>query len=130
MIERGVPEEYLTLVEFGYEFAQMLKERYPAATIVCRDAARLAPLRPKMQLHHAAVSGLPLLSMPPGKVLRILNGAFALLEVDASLFQFTYGWRCPVPEMVLNRLDLRAERIGTVIANVPPASVYRLSRQH
>ena len=66
--------------------------------------------------------------MPPAKVLRILAGTFALMERGSALYQFTYGWRCPVPAKVLQRLDLKAERIGGTFANLPPAAVYRLSR--
>jgi phosphatidylethanolamine/phosphatidyl-N-methylethanolamine N-methyltransferase len=130
LIRRGVRQQDLTLVELGDEFGDMLAQRYPQATIVRADAARLSMRNlPQPKLHGAAISGLPLLAMPASKVLRILAGAFSLLEPKASFFQFTYGWRNPVPESVLRRLDLKVEMIGTEFRNFPPASVYRIGRR-
>lgn len=127
LIRRGIRQRDLTLVELGDEFGDMLAQRYPHATIVRADAARLSMNNlPKPKLHGAAISGLPLLAMPASKVLRILAGAFSLLEPKAGFFQFTYGWQTPVPENVLRRLDLKAEMVGTEYRNFPPASVYRV----
>lgn len=129
MIGRGIRQEDLTLVESGEAFATILRERFPAIRILRQDAARLWRLRSELPKHAAAVSGLPLLSMPPSKVLRILRGAFAVLDAEASLYQFTYGWKCPVSPPVLDRLGLRAEKVATILANVPPASVYKFMRR-
>ncbi|AZN70041.1 hypothetical protein D5400_01030 [Georhizobium profundi] len=129
LIRRGVMQNELTLVELGEEFADILAQRYPGAMIVRADAARLSMSNlPQPRLHGAAISGLPLLAMPASKVLRILAGSFRLLEPKAGFYQFTYGWRSPIPESVLRRLDLKVEMIGTEFRNFPPASVYRISR--
>ncbi len=76
----------------------------------------------------AVVSGLPFLSMPD-KVAAILNGAFSNLRNDGAFYQFTYGFRCPVPAAVLNELDLEAVCIGRAFCNLPPAAVYRITRR-
>lgn len=129
LVRRGVRPQDLTLVELGTEFADMLALRYPEAAILRLDAAHLPRLRQTVARRHgAAISGLPLLSMPPAKVLRILAGTFRLLEPDAGLYQFTYGWRCPVPARILDRLGLKADKVGGTFANLPPAAVYRMSR--
>lgn len=49
-----------------------------------------------------------------------------LVNAGRSLYLFTYGWRCPVRSAVLERLGVQAERLETVMANVPPAHVWRL----
>ena len=72
------------------------------------------------------VSGRPLLSMPPRKVIAILLGAFRTMGPDGAFYQLTYGPRCPVPPRLLKHLGLEAHRIGGTLANLPPASVYRL----
>lgn len=129
LVRRGVRPADLTLVELGTEFADILALRYPEATVMRMNAASLPRLRrPAPRLHGAAISGLPLLSMPPAKVLRILAGAFRLLAPEAGLYQFTYGWRCPAPAQILDRLGLTAEKTGAAWANVPPAGVYKISR--
>lgn len=129
LVNRGVAPADLTLIELGEEFLPMLRKRYPEATILSEDAARLERLAPgNRRLHGAAVSGLPLLAMPPATVLRILSGTFRLLAPGGQFFQFTYGWRCPVPAPMLQRLGLEAHRVGVTLENIPPATVYRISR--
>lgn len=129
LIRRGVPERELTLVELGVEFAELLSARYPQATVLRKDAAHLFNHQPPRGSRYAVViSGLPLLSLPSHSVMRILARVFALSRADAALYQFTYGWRCPVPKAILQRLGLKADRIGTVLMNIPPASVYRIVR--
>jgi len=130
LLARGVAEENLTLVELGDEFAEMLELRFPRARLVRVDAARLGRALPASgDPFGAVVSGLPLLSMPPRKVHAILKGAFDRLRPDGAYYQFTYGVRCPVAAPILQKLDLSAVRIGTVLKNVPPAGVYRVTRR-
>lgn len=129
LIERGVRQEDLALIEFGSEFAAMLNFYYPNARTLWMDAAGLNAVelfdgRPA----GAVISGLPLLSMPPRKVTAILSSAFRKLRPDGAFYQFTYGPRCPVPLKLLESLGLEGRRIGGAFTNIPPAAVYRLSR--
>jgi phosphatidylethanolamine/phosphatidyl-N-methylethanolamine N-methyltransferase len=131
LLARGVRESDLTLVESGSEFARMLEFRFPQARVLWLDAAQLA----NHSLFEGAplasvVSGLPLLSMPPRKVMAILAGSFSYLRASGGFYQFTYGPRCPVPRPILDRLGLKATRIGSTIRNLPPAAVYRISRRN
>ncbi len=130
LLDRGVPERDLTLVEFGSNFAAMLQRRFPEASVLCMDAARIAKDARHTRAFGSVVSGLPLLSIPVRKVMAILVGAFTLLRAGGSFYQFTYGPRCPVPRPILDRLGLKAKRIGGTVLNLPPASVYRISRRH
>lgn len=130
LLARGLSEEDLTLVELGADFAQMLRSRFPLARVLEVDAARLG----KLGLYAgptvgAVVSGLPLLNLPPKKVYGILAGAFEIMRPNGAFYQFTYGARCPVPRPMLERLGLRAIRIGRAFANIPPATVYRIVRR-
>lgn len=130
LIERGVPQDQLALIEYGAELAEPLTLRFPAAQVLAIDAEQID----KVDLFGggragAVVSGLPLLSMSQRKVTAILAGAFGQLRPGGAFYQFTYGPRCPVPAAVLDSLGLEAERIGGTLANVPPASVYRISRR-
>lgn len=130
LIARGVPEDRLALVEYGPDFARLLEERYPHARVLRMDATRLRHVDLfEDEKAGAVVSGLPLLSLSPREVIAILRGAFHHLRDDGAFYQFTYGPRCPVPSAILNRLGLRASRIGRAIINVPPAGVYRITRR-
>ncbi|WP_426122420.1 class I SAM-dependent methyltransferase [Pararhizobium sp. PWRC1-1] len=130
LLSRGVAEADLTLVEFGADFAEMLRNRFPQARVLTMDAAQLAgrDLFPGAMVA-AVVSGLPLLSMPPRKIIGILSGAFCYIRPTGSFYQFTYGPRCPVPRPILDRLGLKAVRIGGTVRNLPPAAVYRITRR-
>lgn len=130
MMERGLPQEALTLIELGPEFAAKLGQRFPQARILRMDAEALrgAGLFAERKAG-ATVSGLPLLSMPPRKVIAILEGAFENMRPEGAFYQFTYGPRCPVSRRLLDRLDLKATRIGGVLGNLPPASVYRIKKR-
>jgi phospholipid N-methyltransferase len=129
IIGRGVPQTELALIEFEPKFAVALRSRYPQATIFRMDATRLSSIEPfDRRLTGAIVSGLPLLSMSPLQVTRILTAAFQKMSPGGGFYQFTYGLRCPVPAKVLSRLGLKAVRIGGTLANIPPAAVYRIHK--
>jgi len=129
-LARGVKEEDMTLVECLPEFAELLQLRFPKARVLCMDASRLREHNlfenPSVG---AVISGLPLLNMSPRKVISVLRGAFSYMGSRGAFYQFTYGPWCPVPKLFLDRLGLRATRVGHAVLNVPPATVYRITRQ-
>lgn len=130
LLARGIPESNLTLIEFGEEFIAPLGQRFPQARVVRMDAGHLAQCGLFADAPFGAViSGLPLLSMSPRKITSIVGGAFATMKHGAAFYQFTYGPRCPVPRPILDRLGLKATRIGGTVRNLPPAGVYRISRR-
>jgi phosphatidylethanolamine/phosphatidyl-N-methylethanolamine N-methyltransferase len=129
LVARGVPQHRLALIEQCPKFAAALRERFPGATVLCADAAALDSLDTfSGENAGAVVSGLPLLLMSPSKVAAILCAAFARLRRGGAFYQFTYGSQPPVPPTVLERLGLTATRVGTTLANFPPATVYRIAR--
>lgn len=129
LLARGVPETELTLLEFGSDFLPGLNRRFPQARIVQMDAALIAEADLFAdEAAGAVISGLPLLSMSPRKQEAILAGAFEVLRPGGAFYQFTYGPRCPVPRVILDRLGLDAERLGKTVRNLPPAAVYRITR--
>ena len=130
LLAQGVRETDLTLVEYGSNFMRMLQLRFPQARVLWMDASQLGQYKlfPEANVG-AVVSGLPLLSMSPRKVMSILNGAFGYLKPTGAFYQFTYGPRCPVPRPILDRLGLKATRVGGTVRNLPPAAVYRITRR-
>jgi phosphatidylethanolamine/phosphatidyl-N-methylethanolamine N-methyltransferase len=131
LLARGVPLHRLALIEADPHFADALARRYPKATILRMDAAQLGHTESLFgdERACAVVSGLPLLSMPALQVAAIVQGVFERqLRSDGVFYQFTYGPRCPLPATLLTRLNLRAQRVGNALLNLPPAAVYRISR--
>jgi phosphatidylethanolamine/phosphatidyl-N-methylethanolamine N-methyltransferase len=132
LLARGVLPHRLALIEADPHFADALAKRYPKATILRMDAARLGDTESLFgdELACAVVSGLPLLSMPASQVAAIVQGVFERqLRSDGMFYQFTYGPRCPLPTALLKRLNLQAHRVGSALLNLPPAAVYRISRR-
>lgn len=130
LLARGLKEEDLTLIEYGSDFARLLQFRFPDARVIWSDAARMGELKLFEESSvGAAISGLPLLNMSPRQVMAVLAATFGYLRPGGALYQFTYGPRCPVPRRFLDRLGLRSACVGRALLNVPPASVYRITRR-
>ncbi|WP_242128088.1 SAM-dependent methyltransferase [Sphingobium sp. Sx8-8] len=128
LIARGVAEWDLTLVEQNPTFARLLKQRFPRATVLGIDAADLTHAQKADSSDFGAtICGLGLRSMNAEQIEAIIHAAFSRMTPDAAFYLFTYGRRCSVPVDVLTRLGLVADRVGTTLRNVPPASVYRLA---
>lgn len=129
LLDRGLAEPDLTLIEYGADFAAPLRLHFPEARVVEADAARLSQLGLFVtERAGAAIGGLPLLSMSRRAVMAILSGVIHCLRPGGAFYQFTYAPRCPVPQPILQRLGLEAHRIGGTWRNLPPASVYRFRR--
>jgi phosphatidylethanolamine/phosphatidyl-N-methylethanolamine N-methyltransferase len=130
LLGRGLEPAQLTLIEALPEFAALLRQRYPQARVLTCDAVGLAHVALYADAcAGAAVSGLPLRAMPTGVIDTIIAGVFAWLRPRACLYQFTYGLRCPIPAQVLQRHRLRAQAMGRVWRNLPPATVWRVTRR-
>ena len=128
LLERGVRESDLTLIEYGSDFMRLLQARFPKARVLWMDAAWMASYHLLEQPFGAVVSGLPLLNFAPQKVTAILSAAFSKLRDGGSFYQFTYGTQFSVSKAQLDELGLQATCMGRVLLNIPPASVYRFTR--
>lgn len=131
LLKRGVPRTRLALVEADPQMAGRLEARFPGVRIYQRDAAQLETLPSPFGTERAGavISGLPILSIPRPQVSAILAGTFQHhLRHDGVLYQFTYGPRCPFPGPLLRAFGLEAVRIGRVLLNLPPATVYQIRR--
>ena len=130
ILDAGVPADQLIMVEAGAAFARLLRDRFPQVRLVEGSAGDLADadlFGPGAA--GAVVSGLPILSMPRPVVRAILATAFSELRPGGAMFQFTYGPRCPIADTILDEMGLTGTRTATVLANAPPASVYRIERR-
>jgi len=129
ILDRGVDEQDLVLVENDARFAAMLATRFPRATVLEADATQPHQgLEALSGTIDCVISGLPLVlfsNQDKRKVLRLWS---SLLAEDGAVYQFTYRARCSIPKRLLAERGLRAARVGMVALNVPPAFVYRVER--
>lgn len=125
LLRRGIPAAQVAVIEASESFAAALALRFPQVAVIHDDAARVRHATPfGLGAADLMICGLPLLSMPPAKVLRIVAGCMSVLKPAGELRLFTYGQRCPIPAAMLSRLGLVARRRAFVALNMPPASVY------
>ena len=122
LVEHGVDPSRLVLVEFNPTFCQLLRHRFPQATIIQADAYRLRDALTTYTRHEASavVSGLPLMTKPRRTRLRLLSDALALLKPDAPFVQFTYAMVPPIPKLA----GLTVEASERIWLNLPPARVW------
>lgn len=123
LIERGVPESSLLLVEYSEEFCILLRSRFPAAHVVQGDAYAVhAMLRDgwKGRRIEAVVSSLPLFTKPDAMREDVIAKALQQMPEGAPFIQFSYALTLPVkPE----RIGARLETSPWVKRNLPPARV-------
>jgi phospholipid N-methyltransferase len=120
----------VAVVGANESFAAALALRFPQVAVIQDDAARIRHVSPFGPGGAGVlICGLPLLSMPPSKVLRIVAGCMSVLKPAGELRLFTYGQRCPILAAMLRRLGLVAKSRTFVALNIPPASVYTVVRR-
>ena len=123
LIEHGVDQKRLVLVEYNPGFCALLRDRYPHAKVVQGDAYAL-----RDSLWHvlsapasAVVSGLPLVTKPMLTRLKLIRDAFVALAPGAPFVQFTYSVAPPIPKSLPGVSTEASERIWM---NLPPARVW------
>lgn len=124
-----LPRDQLEVVEINGHFARELRIAFPGVHILETPA--------EMVSEHAAggagnyqaiISGLPLLAMGASQQHAILVEAFRLLAPDGALIQFTYSPRSPFRRDVVQALGLNVTKMGSILRNIPPATVFRIAR--
>ena len=133
LLARGVAPENLLVFELNESLHLHLTQRFPGTKVVCADALSTARVVEREKFAapgeiDAVVSGLGLLSMSQELQQGILEAAFSVLSPHGRFIQFTYGPTNPVKRDVMRDLHLSARRTGFTVWNVPPASVYVITR--
>ncbi len=123
LIEHGIDQKRLVLVEYNPGFCALLRDRYPQAKVVQGDAYRLRDTLWNVLSTPATaiVSGLPLVTRPMLTRLRLIRDAFATLAPGAPFVQFTYSVVPPIPKSLPGISTEASERIWM---NLPPARVW------
>jgi phosphatidylethanolamine/phosphatidyl-N-methylethanolamine N-methyltransferase len=123
LIEHGIDQKRLVLVEYNPGFCALLRDRYPQATVVQGDAYTLRDsLWNVLSVPASAiVSGLPLVTKPMLTRLKLIRDAFLALAPGAPFVQFTYSVAPPIPKSLPGVSTQASERIWM---NLPPARVW------
>ena len=123
LIEHGIDQKRLVLVEYNPGFCALLRDRYPHAKVVQGDAYALRDsLWDVLNVRASAVvSGLPLVTKPMLTRLKLIRDAFLALSPGAPFVQFTYSVAPPIPKSLPGVSTEASERIWM---NLPPARVW------
>lgn len=124
MINAGIDESQLYIVELNGGLCRHLKQQFPRASVVRADATRLREFLPSETVGHfrMVVSGLPLVNMPRPASQAIISEIKACMAPDGRFLQFTYLPFSPISE---SQHAFRGQRIAWVLRNVPPATVWQ-----
>jgi phosphatidylethanolamine/phosphatidyl-N-methylethanolamine N-methyltransferase len=118
LLARGISPDRLLIVEYSSFFADLLKKRFPGATVIQGDAFAFERYLPQGARIAAVVCGVPLLNFPVRQRKALIEHALALQGSGGRFIQLSYGWKPPIAP---GRLEL-AKNI--VWQNFPPAHVW------
>lgn len=125
LLATGLPADQLEVVEINSEFARGLRRTLPGVRILETPAQHVAAEAAGGEGgYQCVISGLPLLAMSKDLQSAIVAESFKLLKPGGVFVQFTYSPRPPLARSVARQLGLRVEKIGTIVRNVPPATVF------
>lgn len=130
MLRKGVAPSSLVLVEQDSEMSSSLRTQFPEAAVLqvaAQDLSRHS--HPELDGIGAAICGLPLRNMTGVAHHKLLTAVFEAMHPGGAMHFFTYGVRCPISTNVLEDCGLYARRVRFVPLNLPPASVYSLTRR-
>jgi phospholipid N-methyltransferase len=129
ILATGLPADQLEVVEINTEFARNLRRSLPGVSILETPAQCVSDKAAGgIGGYQSVISGLPLLAMSKDLQQDIIAEAFTLLRDGGSFIQFTYSPRPPAARVVTKALGLGVEKVGTIMRNVPPATVFRYYR--
>ena len=123
LIDHGIDQKRLVLVEYNPGFCALLRDRYPQAKVVQGDAYTLRDTLWNVLSAPATaiVSGLPLVTKPMMTRLKLIRDAFASLAPGAPFVQFTYAVVPPIPKSLPG---VSSEASEWIWMNLPPARVW------
>ncbi|MDX6805042.1 class I SAM-dependent methyltransferase [Terrihabitans rhizophilus] len=128
LVDRGIDEARLVLVEFNTAFVMLLRERFPRANVIQGDAYAVRDVLSGVVDEPLAgvVSSLPLLTKPVPQRARLLKECLELCRPGAPFAQFTYMVAPPIPLFAAEGAAARGSRV--VWRNIPPARVWTYRR--
>lgn len=123
LVDAGLPEENLILIELDRDMLAFLRTRFPRATVIDGDASKPEEVIPADAVGRVdtVISGIPALQFPLEKQRDFVKQCFSVLREDGQLLQYTYSLKSPLR---LKALDVPGQRLGVAMANLPPAHLW------
>ena len=127
LLESGIAEEELILIERDREMCRRLERQFPRADVVEGEATQIGVILDDRTTGSPSVvvSSLPLRNIGEGKRDAIVSASLDVLPRDGAIVQYTYARH---PAISRARLGVVCRRVGFAALNVPPAGVWRIAR--
>jgi phosphatidylethanolamine/phosphatidyl-N-methylethanolamine N-methyltransferase len=131
LLTSGVRPQNLILVEFDLEFVEYLRHAFPLVRVLQGDASQLRALLNRVDDRpvYRVLSGIPLRSMKPAIRAAIAQAISEVLQPGGVLVQFSYFNASPIVRSVADKVGLIGQKAGMIMANMPPAFVWKYVRQ-
>ena len=125
LLAAGVARDRLILIESDRGFAGFLRKAFKGVAVINGNARRLPDILAERGCSHVSriLSGLPLRSMALEMRTDIARAVSQSLKPGGRFVQFTYFIAPPLPDAPA--AEFRIERAGLVLANLPPAFIWR-----
>ena len=127
ILRTGLPPERLVVAELDPVLAKRLQADLPGVQVRNVGAQEITAEGLPSVSH--IISGLPILNFPYELQMAIMENAFRLLAPGGMVVQFTYGPKVPLRQRVIDELGLVGKRRKWVAWNLPPATVYEITRK-
>jgi len=118
LIARGISPDRLVVIEYSAYFADLLRSRFPGATVIQGDAFLFERYLPEDARISAVVSGVPLLNFPLWRRKFLIDRGLGVQDAGGRFIQLSYGWKPPIDP---GRRELSK---SLVWRNFPPAHVW------
>jgi phosphatidylethanolamine/phosphatidyl-N-methylethanolamine N-methyltransferase len=127
LLKKGVSPQRLFVIEQDPSLAAFLQREFPEVCVRCGEALDAGCILAEEAIGRVktVVSSLPLRNLPVEDQIETVRAMMSALAQGGQLIQFTYAAGCPIPSQ---KLGLKAERLGRVWMNFPPAAVWRFTR--
>lgn len=128
LLRAGIKPENLTVLEIDPDMCDFLRLNFPHVNVIEGDASQLHTLLSEIWIGKVGtiISGIPMVNLSKEDQSQIISSCFNVLNESGSFLQFTYG---PVSPLPTKKLGLKKKRLGHVLLNFPPATVWRYWKQ-
>ena len=129
LLQAGIDPKRLFVVELDHVLAEFLRHKLPKGVeVMTGDARSLSVLIPDEIKGNVetVISGIPMMNISAKMQTELIQASFEIMRPKGSFLQFTYGPLSPLPA---KKLGLKKTRIGHVLLNIPPASVWRYEKK-
>lgn len=123
LLKGGVKPENLAILELDPDMCKFLRKNFPQINVIEGDASQLHTLLPQNWIGKVGtiISGIPMVNLSKEDQSQIVSSCFSVLNEVGRFLQFTYGPISPLPN---KKLGLKKKRLGHVLFNFPPATVW------